>query len=69
MDGITKYLDHTTFRFDHAFDETMNNEVIYEHSANPLVDFICEGTGGRATVFAYGQTGSGSKYLRLEKIV
>jgi len=62
VDGITKYLDHTTLRFDHAFDETMNNDVIYEHSTKSLIDFICEGTGGRATVFAYGQTGSGKTY-------
>ena len=29
---------------------------------SPLIDFICAGTGGRATVFAYGQTGSGKTY-------
>lgn len=28
----------------------------------PLIDFVCSGTGGRATVFAYGQTGSGKTY-------
>ena len=28
----------------------------------PLVEFVCGGKGGRATVFAYGQTGSGKTY-------
>jgi kinesin family member 2/24 len=62
VDGITKYLDHTSFKFDHAFDEEMTTEQVYVHSTLPLIDFICSGTGGRATVFAYGQTGSGKTY-------
>jgi kinesin family protein 2/24 len=62
VDGITKYLDHSSFRFDHAFDETVSTEDVYRHSTMPLLDFVCNGTGGRATVFAYGQTGSGKTY-------
>jgi kinesin family protein 2/24 len=62
VDGITKYLDHSSFKFDHAFDETLTNEQVYLHSTMPLIDFICAGTGGRATVFAYGQTGSGKTH-------
>ena len=62
VDGITKYLDHSSFAFDHAFDENTSTEEIYSHAAMPLIDFVCAGGGGRATVFAYGQTGSGKTY-------
>ena len=62
VDGITKYLDHTSFRFDHAFDEAVSTEDVYTHTTMPLLDFVCSGKGGRATVFAYGQTGSGKTY-------
>ena len=62
VDGITKYLDHSSFAFDHAFDESTSTEEIYSHSTMPLVDFACAGGGGRATVFAYGQTGSGKTF-------
>lgn len=62
VDGISKYLDHNSFRFDHAFDENVSTDVVYKYSTMPLVDFVCSGTGGRATVFAYGQTGSGKTY-------
>ena len=62
VDGISKYLDHASFRLDHAFDENTTTDEIYKHSTMQLVDFVCSGTGGRATVFAYGQTGSGKTY-------
>mmetsp|Transcript_14087 Transcript_14087/g.20814 ORF Transcript_14087/g.20814 Transcript_14087/m.20814 type:complete len:552 (-) Transcript_14087:62-1717(-) len=62
VDGITKYIDHTTFKFDHAFHETVTNQEVYEYSTMPLIDFVCDGSGGRGTVFAYGQTGSGKTY-------
>lgn len=62
VDGITKYLDHSSFAFDHAFDENTSTEEIYSHSTMPLIDFVCAGRGGRATVFAYGQTGSGKTF-------
>jgi kinesin family protein 2/24 len=62
VDGITKYLDHSSFKFDHAFDETVPTDEVYLHAAMPLIDFVCNGTGGRATVFAYGQTGSGKTF-------
>lgn len=62
VDGITKYLDHNSFRFDHAFDETVSTDDVYKHTTMPLLDFVCAGTGGRATVFAYGQTGSGKTH-------
>ena len=62
VDGISKYCDHNTFRFDHAFDEEACTEDVYRFTAQPLVSYVCEGKKGfipRATVFAYGQTGSG----------
>jgi kinesin family protein 2/24 len=59
VDGINKYLDHSSFSLDHAFDETCSTEDIYHYSTMPLLDFTLSGKGGRATVFAYGQTGSG----------
>ena len=62
VDGITKYLDHNSFKFDQAFDENASTDQVYKHTAMPLIDFVCEGSGGRATVFAYGQTGSGKTY-------
>jgi kinesin family protein 2/24 len=62
VDGITKYLDHNSFRFDHAFDENVTTEEVYRYSTMPLIEFVANGTGGRATVFAYGQTGSGKTF-------
>jgi len=62
VDGITKYLDHNSFRFDYSFDETSTTEDVYNYSAMPLIEFVCSGKGGRATVFAYGQTGSGKTF-------
>ncbi|XP_012275898.1 kinesin-like protein Klp10A isoform X2 [Orussus abietinus] len=57
---LTKYLDNQHFRFDYAFDETCNNEIVYKYTAKPLVQTIFE--GGMATCFAYGQTGSGKTH-------
>lgn len=68
VDGISKYCDHNTFEFDHAFDEHSSTEDVYRHAAAPLVRYVCAGVGGvgqvvpRGTVFAYGQTGSGKTY-------
>jgi len=57
---LTKYLDNQHFRFDYAFDENSNNELVYKYSARSLVQSIFE--GGMATCFAYGQTGSGKTH-------
>jgi kinesin family protein 2/24 len=58
VDGITKYLTHTGFQFDHAFGENSSTDEIYLATTMPLVDHVLS-TRGRATVFCYGQTGSG----------
>ncbi len=57
---LTKYLDNQQFRFDYAFDETVENMMVYRYTAKPLVESVFE--GGMATCFAYGQTGSGKTY-------
>ncbi|XP_043237146.1 kinesin-like protein KIF2A isoform X1 [Amphibalanus amphitrite] len=57
---LTKYLENQHFRFDYAFDDTCDNQLVYKYSARPLVDTIFE--RGMATCFAYGQTGSGKTH-------
>lgn len=57
---LTKFLENQVFKFDYAFDETCNNEMVYRYTAQPLVKTIFE--GGFATCFAYGQTGSGKTH-------
>lgn len=57
---MTKYLDNHTFRFDYAFNDACDNEMVYWYSAKPLVE--CIFNGGMATCFAYGQTGSGKTH-------
>ena len=54
---LTKYIDNQKFRFDYAFHESCNNELVYHFTAQPLVDALFE--GNNPMVFAYGQTGSG----------
>ncbi|OQR77637.1 kinesin protein KIF2A-like, partial [Tropilaelaps mercedesae] len=57
---LTPYLENTPFRFDYAFDETSDNELVYRYTAKPLIKTVFE--GGMATCFAYGQTGSGKTH-------
>jgi kinesin family member 2/24 len=57
---LTKYLENHNFRFDYAFDDSCNNELVYRYTAKPLVQTIFD--GGMATCFAYGQTGSGKTH-------
>lgn len=57
---LTKYLENHKFRFDYAFSESHDNEMVYKYTAKPLVKTIFE--GGMATCFAYGQTGSGKTH-------
>ncbi|XP_048222798.1 kinesin-like protein KIF2B [Perognathus longimembris pacificus] len=57
---LTRYLENQTFCFDHAFDDTASNELVYQFTARPLVESIFH--KGMATCFAYGQTGSGKTH-------
>lgn len=51
------------YQFDHTFDETDNQQVVYEECVQDLVD--CALSGSNTTVFAYGQTGSGKTFTIL----
>uniref|UniRef100_A0A8C0DWL7 Kinesin-like protein n=1 Tax=Balaenoptera musculus TaxID=9771 RepID=A0A8C0DWL7_BALMU len=57
---LTRYLENQTFCFDHAFDDTASNELVYQFTTQPLVESIFH--KGMATCFAYGQTGSGKTH-------
>ncbi len=61
VDGITKYLTHTGFQFDHAFGEDATTDQIYIATTMPLLDHVIA-SKGRATCFCYGMTGSGKTY-------
>jgi kinesin family protein 2/24 len=60
---LTKYLEQHEFRFDHSFDDTVQNAEVYKFTAQPLVRTIFD--KGMATCFAYGQTGSGKTYTMM----
>ncbi|XP_051941672.1 kinesin-like protein KIF6 isoform X1 [Hippocampus zosterae] len=49
-----------SFRFQKVFDQTTNQEEIFEHIAKPVADSVLAGYNG--TIFAYGQTGSGKTF-------
>ncbi|KYO31045.1 kinesin-like protein KIF2A [Alligator mississippiensis] len=57
---LSRYLENQVFRFDRAFDATATNELVYRHTAQPLVETVFR--RGTATCFAYGQTGSGKTH-------
>jgi kinesin family member 2/24 len=61
VDGITKYLTHSGFQFDHTFGEDSTTDQIYVATTMPLLDHVVA-TQGRATCFCYGMTGSGKTY-------
>lgn len=52
---LTRYTEMHTFTFDEVFDAGVGTEVVYRHTAQPLVGGIFR--GANATCFAYGQTG------------
>jgi kinesin family protein 2/24 len=60
VDGITKYIENSSFTFDNSFNEGETNEDIYKYSIGPHVEFILN--KGIVTCFAYGQTGSGKTF-------
>ncbi|XP_019398348.1 PREDICTED: kinesin-like protein KIF2A [Crocodylus porosus] len=57
---LSRYLENQVFRFDRAFDAAATNELVYRHTAQPLVETVFR--RGTATCFAYGQTGSGKTH-------
>ena len=60
VDGITKYVQDTSFKFDNTFNENENSQDMYQFSIRDLLPSIFE--GGIVTCFAYGQTGSGKTF-------
>ena len=52
-----------SFAFDHCFNETHSNELVYLKVAKSVVASCLEGYN--ATLFMYGQTGSGKTYTML----
>lgn len=60
VDGITKYIDTTDFKFDNTFGDHENTNVLYDYMVEPVIESLfCKGV---VTVFAYGQTGSGKTF-------
>jgi len=60
VDGVTKTIENTEFKFDNAFSEFETNEELYFYQVRPILDLIFN--QGIVTIFAYGQTGSGKTY-------
>jgi hypothetical protein len=54
-------INHTTFRFDRVFDETISSDTVYAAEVAPLVRQAAE-TSTPGTVLMYGQTGSGKTF-------
>ena len=60
VDGVTKTIENTEFKFDNSFGENESNEELYFYQVRPILDLIFN--QGIVTIFAYGQTGSGKTY-------
>lgn len=52
VDGVTKTIENTDFRFDNAFDANQTNEELYFYQVRPILDLIFN--QGIVTIFAYG---------------
>jgi kinesin family protein 2/24 len=61
---MTKYIDQHFFKFDHVFDQKVENLTIYKQVCKPLVQFFLA-EKANATCFAYGQTGSGKTFTMM----
>uniref|UniRef100_A0A673HXW6 Kinesin-like protein n=1 Tax=Sinocyclocheilus rhinocerous TaxID=307959 RepID=A0A673HXW6_9TELE len=57
---INNKRENYKFRFQNVFDQTANQEEIFEAIAKPVADNVLAGYNG--TIFAYGQTGSGKTF-------
>ena len=52
VDGITKYLEDTNFKFDNTFNENETTKDLYDCSISPILDEMFN--NGMLTIFAYG---------------
>ncbi|XP_050989241.1 kinesin-like protein KIF6 isoform X2 [Labeo rohita] len=57
---INNKRENYKFRFQRVFDQTANQEEIFEAIAKPVAENVLAGYNG--TIFAYGQTGSGKTF-------
>ncbi|XP_067312130.1 kinesin-like protein KIF6 [Pseudorasbora parva] len=57
---INNKKENFKFRFQKVFDQTADQEQIFETIAKPVAESVLEGYNG--TIFAYGQTGSGKTF-------
>jgi kinesin family protein 2/24 len=60
VDGVSKTIQNTEFKFDNSFSENQSSEELYFYQIRPILDLIFN--QGIVTIFAYGQTGSGKTY-------
>ena len=52
VDGITKYVKDSNFKFDNTFNENENSQVMYQYALKDILPTLFD--GGIITVFAYG---------------
>lgn len=52
VDGITKYIDTTDFKFDNAFGDQENTSALYDCMVSPVIESLFN--KGVVTCFAYG---------------
>ena len=52
VDGVTKTIENTEFKFDNSFSEKESNEELYFYQVRPILDLIFN--QGIVTIFAYG---------------
>ncbi|KAH0572706.1 Kinesin-like protein [Spironucleus salmonicida] len=62
---LTKYIEVSTYRYDHVFSENADNYEVYFYTAKPLIQSLF--TGKSTTCFAYGQTGSGKTWTMMQR--
>jgi kinesin family protein 2/24 len=60
VDGITKFIEDTDFKFDNVFSEAEGSEHVYQYQIKSLLPLLFK--NGVVTCFAYGQTGSGKTF-------
>jgi kinesin family protein 2/24 len=60
VDGITKYINNSSFEFDNTYSESEPSHSVYEYQIKHLLPTLFK--EGVVTCFAYGQTGSGKTF-------
>lgn len=60
VDGITKYIEDTDFKFDNVFSDGEGSDDVYQFQIKTLLPTLFR--NGVVTCFAYGQTGSGKTF-------